>query len=135
MIVRKLLIPLLIILSCNSCKKNSSAPPSGPDVASIITITVPASGVIYPNGSTLRVDGTATDDNGLSTVRIEIKNKATGVLLYQQQSAAGSTTFYRFVWNWVVNGITSPTVATVRVIAKDLKLNEISKLVEVTLDN
>ena len=71
----------------------------------------------------------------MSSVRIEVKNKTTNAVLFQQSSPAGNATFYRFLWNWVVTGITTITPATVKITAKDLQSNEVVKEVDITLDN
>lgn len=76
-----------------------------------------------------------TDNNGLSTARVEIRNKTTTALLYQQSSTTGSVSFYRFLWNWTITGITTTTIATVKIVARDKQSNEISREIDVTLDN
>ena len=76
-----------------------------------------------------------TDNNGLSTARVEIRNKTTTALLYQQSSTTGSVSFYRFLWNWTITGITTTTIATVKIVARDKQSKEISREIDVTLDN
>ena len=132
--VSNVLIPALFAITFISCKKNNSTPRE-PDTPATITFTTPASGVIYTNGSSLKIDGITNDGNGISSVRVEVKNKATGVMLFQQLTDTGGTTFYRFVWNWTVTGITAPTLATVKVVVKDVQSNEVTAQVDVNLDN
>lgn len=131
----RLIIPACLLFILISCKKDSTTTPPGPNVASVINITTPGIGVIYTNGSTLKIEGDVTDNNGLATVRVEVKNKTTNAILFQQSSTAGNATFYRFLWNWVVTGITTITPATVKITAKDLQSNEVSKEVDISLDN
>lgn len=131
----RLLIPAFFLLLLGSCKKDTASTPSGPDIASVINVATPGTGVIFTNGSTLKIEGDVTDNNGLSTVRVEVKNKTTNAILFQQSSTAGNATFYRFLWNWVVTGITTLTPATVKITAKDLQSNEVSKEVDIKLDN
>jgi hypothetical protein len=65
---------------------------------------------------------------------VEIRNKTTGAILFQQSSTTGNVGFYRFLWNWTVTGVTGPTTATVKVIAKDKLNNEVFKEMDVQLD-
>lgn len=76
-----------------------------------------------------------TDNHVLATAKVEIRNKTTGTILFQQTSATGNVSLYRFLWNWTVSGITSPITATVKVIAIDTRSNQVSKEVDVTLTN
>ena len=125
----KLLVLSILFVSCNKDNNNTPAP----DVPGTITVTSPSA--IYTNGNTLKVEGEMTDNNGLSTARVEIRNKTTTALLYQQSSTTGSVSFYRFLWNWTITGITTTTIATVKIVARDKQSNEISREIDVTLDN
>lgn len=121
------------IVFITSCKKDDDTVPA--DTAAVIDITAPAAGTIYTNGSTVSVDGTAIDNNVLSSTRLEIRNKNTNAVLYQTSTSTGNVTFYRFHWTWTVTGITTLTPATVRVISKDKYNYETSKDVDFNLDN
>jgi hypothetical protein len=96
-------------------------------------ITSPNAGTIVLNGSVLKVEGEITDNNNLSTANVVIKNKASGAILFQQQSTTGTVSFYRFLWNWTVTGISTSTIAVIRITAKDKLGNEVYKEIEVTL--
>ncbi|HMU46967.1 MAG TPA: hypothetical protein PKC72_11395 [Chitinophagaceae bacterium] len=122
----------ITVLLFGSCKKDSA---TEPEVATIINITSPATLAIYLNGSNLTIEGDMSDDNVLSQARVEIRNKSTNAILFQQASSTGNVGFYRFLWNWTITGITTTTMATVKVIAKDKLSNEVSKEVDITLDN
>lgn len=117
----------------NSCKKDSSSPPA--NVASVITVDNPTTGLICPNGSPININGTISDDNGLSTAKVEVKNKSTNVTLYQATINTGNTTFYRFTWSYTLTGNTSYVPGSVKVTAKDQLGNEVSKEVDIFLDN
>ena len=127
----KLLVLSILFVSCNKDNNNTPAP----DVPGTITVTSPSAIAIYTNGNTLKVEGEMTDNNGLSTARVEIRNKTTTALLYQQSSTTGSVSFYRFLWNWTITGITTTTIATVKIVARNKQSNEISREIDVTLDN
>jgi|CXWL01.1.fsa_nt_gi hypothetical protein len=132
--VTGLSILLFITLAGLNCKKDSNNNPT-PDVPGIITITTPVAGTIYDNGFSLRTEGEMSDDNGLGSAKVEVRNKTTGAILFQQTSTPGNVTFYRFTWNWTVAGITAPITATVKVTAIDKQSNQVFKEVDVTLSN
>ena len=121
------------LIFMTGCKKDSGNSPTPTDTPSVIVITSPNAGTIVLNGSVLKVEGEITDNNNLSTANVVIKNKASGAILFQQQSTTGTVSFYRFLWNWTVSGITVSTNAVIRVTAKDKLGNEVYKEIEVTL--
>ena len=124
----------LISFSCNkSSSNNNSTPPA--DTPSDITIDFPNTGVIYTNGFNLVVSGIIIDNNTVTTAKVEIKNKTTGAVFFQQTSAAGNIALYRFSWNWIVTGITVNTPATVKITATDFYNNVVSKEMDITLAN
>ena len=126
---------LFISLSFSNCKKNSSSSTPETDKPGNIDITTPVAGTIYDNGFVLKTEGGINDDNGVTTAKVEIRNKTTGAVLFQQTSAAGNITLYHFLWNWTVSGITGTFTATVKVTAIDRLSNQIFKEVDVTLSN
>ena len=121
----------LLILAITGCEKDGS---SEPEVPSTITITSPSPSAIYINGAVLKVEGEMSDNNVLATARVEIRNKTTGAILFQQSTSTGNVGFYRFLWNWTVTGVTAPFTATVKVVAKDKLNNEVFKEMDVQLD-
>ena len=121
-----------ISLTCS--KSNNNNPPPA-DTPSIIQIDFPNTGVTYTNGFNLVVSGIITDNNTVATAKVEIKNKTTGAIYYQQTSPAGNIFLYRFSWSWIVTGITAPTPATVKITSTDLYNYKVSKEVDITLDN
>ncbi len=116
-----------------SCSKNDND--SETESPSVITITKPLTTGIFVEGSPLKVEGEMSDNNVLSSAKLEIKNKGTGAVLHTVTTNTGNVGFYRFDWTWTVNGITGPTTGTVKVTAKDKLGNEVSKEVDVTLNN
>ena len=125
---------LFISLSCN--KKNSGSTTPRADMPSDIQIDLPNNtGVIYTTGFPLVVTGIIIDDDILTTANVEIKNKTTGVILYQQTASAINIALYRFQWSWTVTGITVTTPATVKITATDKYGYKVSKEIEITLDN
>jgi hypothetical protein len=128
------IITLFFLLCFLSCKKNNSSTPPA-DQPGNVDITTPAPNTIYDNGMVLRTQGGMSDGNGLSTAKVEIRNKTSGAILFQQTSTTGNVTLYPFLWNWTVTGITSIITATVRVIATDNLNNQVFKEVDVTLTN
>jgi len=131
------LLSLFFMAVCMSisCKKNSSSTTPPADTPSDIQITSPTAGTIGINGTNLRIEGTITDNNVLTSARVEIRNKNSGAVLFQQSSSTGNVTFYRFLWNWTITGITSTIQATIKVTAKDKYLYEVFKEVDIVLDN
>lgn len=126
-----ILVTFFSILMFTNCKKNNSPEP---DVPGEITITYPTPLVIFINGSVLKVEGEMTDNNVLSLARVEIRNKTTNAILFQQSNTTGNVGYFFFQWNWTVTGITSTTQAIIKVFAKDKLSNEVSKEIEITLD-
>jgi hypothetical protein len=134
--VRKLIVSLLAITASvfyTSCGDKDTDPPA--DIAGQLTLTLPTSGTIFLNGTTLQVRGNAIDNNGLEFVKVEIRNTTTGAILYQQNIATTNVTYYDFAFNWTVTGITSTTNATVKVIATDRYSYQVFKEVAVVLEN
>ena len=123
-----------ISLTCSKKSSNNSNPPPA-DSPSVFQIDFPHTGVTYTNGYNLVISGTITDNNTVSTAKVEIKNKTTGAVLFQQTSAAGNVYLYRFSWNWIVTGITGSTLATVKITSTDLYNNQASSQMDITLDN
>ena len=131
--MRRLFIVIILplVLLTTACEKDKGSEPEAPTV---INITTPGAGTIYINGSTMKIEGDMADNNVLSTARVEIKNKSNGNILFQASSPTGNVGFFRFLWNWPVTGVAAPFTATVKVTAKDKLSNEVSKEVDVQLD-
>ncbi|MEO7984838.1 MAG: hypothetical protein ABI688_12230 [Bacteroidota bacterium] len=129
------LLSLLIILTTANCKKDSGGTNNITDTPSGINMTFPVPGLIYINGGLLRVEGDMTDLNALATARVEIKNKTTGAVLFQQSDPTTNVTFFRFMWNWTVTGMSAVTPATVKVTAVDKLSHQVSREVDVMLSN
>ncbi|NOT51132.1 MAG: hypothetical protein HOP10_07620 [Chitinophagaceae bacterium] len=135
---KHLFIPvlLLFIVLIGACKKDSdSSPPATDTSLSAIVIDFPTAGTLYINGSSITITGTIVDNDNLNQARVEIRNKITNAIYNQQQSSTGTVSFYRFTWNWTVAGITGPTQGTVKIISKDKNGFEVSKQVDILLDN
>lgn len=132
-----LLVFIVSILLIGACQKDDggSSTPATDTFPSVITVDFPTAGTVYINGANINITGTITDNNNLSTAKVEIKNKTTNAILNQQTSGTGTVTFYRFNWNWTVSGISSPTPGTVKITAKDKNGFEVTKEVDITLDN
>jgi hypothetical protein len=128
------LVSLFITFGFLSCKKNSTSTPEA-DQTGNIDITTPVANTIYDNGNVLKTEGGISDANGVATAKVEIRNKTTGAILFQQTSTAGNITLYHFLWNWTVTGITGIITATVKVTAIDRLSNQVFKEVDVTLSN
>ena len=118
-----------VFVSCS--KDDDNTTPA--DSPAVITTTVPAANTTYINGSILQVRGNVTDNNGLSTARVEIKNNATNAILYQQNQSTGNVTYYDLNWDWTVTGITSATNATVKITVTDRYNNQVTKDIPVIL--
>jgi Bacterial Ig domain len=116
-----------------SCGKSGGSG-TEPDVAGTVTITAPVNGPIYTNGSPLTIEGEMTDNNVLAIAKVEIRNKTSGAVLFQASSNTGNVSFYRFLWTWNITGITTATVVTVKVTARDKLGNEVFKEVDAKLD-
>ena len=125
---------LIVAFSFINCKKDSTDT-TPVDVAGNIDITTPVMGTIYDNGIVLKTEGGMSDNNGLASAKVEIRNKTTGTILFQQTTSTGNVTLYHFLWNWTVTGMTSLITATVKVTAIDKLSNQIIKEVDITLTN
>jgi hypothetical protein len=130
--MRSLFISLsaLALIVLTGCEKNNN---SEPEVATTILITSPSPAGLYVNGGTMGIEGEMSDDNVLTNAKVEIRNKATGAILYQQSTSTGNVGFYRFLWNWTITGVTAPVTTTVKVIAKDKLNNEVFKEMDVQI--
>lgn len=121
-----------ICIFAAGCSKddNNTTPADSP---ALITTTLPAVNTTYFNGSILQVRGNVTDNNGLSTARVEIKNNTTNAILFQQNKSTGNVTYYDLNWDWTVTGITSATNATVKITVTDRYNNQVTKDIQVIL--
>lgn len=128
-----LLVITAIAIFAAGCSKDGSGNNTPADSPAVITTTVPAANTTYMNGSVLQVRGNVTDNNGLSTARVEIKNNATNAILYQQNRSTGNVTYYDLNWDWTVTGITSATNATVKITVTDRYNNQVTKDIPVIL--
>lgn len=128
-----------ILMTITGCSKDTSSggggSGSGTNTPGVINITTPGAGAIYTNGSTITVTGDLTDVDGLSQGRVELRNKTTNSVYFQQISGTGGVTFYRFLWSWVVSGITTLTPATLKITCVDRNNNTIIKELDIQLDN
>jgi len=133
--MKKYYLPVLIIFVLISvgCGKKDDAPP--PDSPSVITITEPLAGGIYQNGTILQIRGSISDDNSLSNAKVEIKNKNTGVVYFQQNNPTSNVIFYHLMWNWTISGITGPTLASLKITSTDRYSYQVIKEVDINLDN
>lgn len=127
-------VTMAALLLISSCKKNSSSTPPA-NVAGVVNVDNPTTGLICPNGSPISINGTMSDDNGLSTAKVEVKNKTTNTTLYQATVNTGNTTYFRFSWSYTLTGNTTYSPGSVKVTAKDQLGNEVSKEVDIFLDN
>lgn len=125
------IIAAIAIFSSGCSKDDDNNTPA--DSPAVITTTLPASNTTYINGSILQVRGNVTDNNGLSTARVEIKNNATNAILYQQNQSTGNVSYYDLNWDWTVTGITSATNATVKITVTDRYNNQVTKDIPVIL--
>jgi hypothetical protein len=133
-------ILLAAFLSFSGCSKDTSSgggsgSGGGSNTPGVINLTSPGAGVIVTNGTTLTVTGDLTDVDGLSQGRVELRNKNTNSVYFQQISGTGGVTFYRFLWSWVVSGITTLTPATLKITCVDRNNNTITKEIDIQLDN
>ena len=122
------MLPLVI-----SCKKDSNGGGGGSSATQVV-IDLPSAGQIVLNGSTLRVEGTVTDNDIIGNVSVQIRNKGTGAVLYSAQVSTASVSFYRYIFNWTVSGVTNPVVATVKVTGRDVNGGDGFKEVDVNLE-
>jgi hypothetical protein len=125
---------LLITVGFIACKKTSTTTPQT-DKPGTIDITSPAASTTYDNGLVLKTEGAMNDENGLTSAKLEIRNKATSAILFQQTTTTGNITLYHFLWNWTVSGMTAPITATVRVTAIDKLSNQVFQEVDIILTN
>ena len=126
------ILAVLMITFLFSCKKESGG--GGPSHPTEIVIDLPTNGQIVLNGTNLKIEGTVTDNNVLANVSVQVRNKATGAVLFSSNTTTPSVTFVRYEFNWSVSGITNPTVATVKVTGKDVGGGEAFKEVDVNLE-
>ena len=119
----------IAVLSLN-CNKKDSTPT---DISPIFNIIDPIPNATYQNGDNLRTQGDMTDNNGLTTAKVEIRNKTTGAIIFQQSTPTGNETFFRFNWNYPVTGITVDFIATVRVICVDKLGNQVFSEIDVRM--
>lgn len=129
--MRKIFYALLLITVTTGCKKETSTP----NLAATINILSPLTIDIYPNGTPLDVTGNMEDNNDIVQARVEIRNKTSGAIYYQQSTSVSNLSQYNFSWTWNVTGITGVTTATVKVICKDKQGNEEFEEVDCTLEN
>jgi hypothetical protein len=124
----------LFISACNKGDDDDSTPTTDTSISAIV-IDFPTAGTLYINGANMTITGTIVDNNNLSQARVEIRNKTTGALLNQQSVSTGNVSFYRYTFNWTVSGMTGPTQGAVKIVAKDKNNFEVSKEVDILLDN
>ena len=127
----KLLITVVMFSFFMSCKKSSSSskdttPPS-------ISFITPSTNTYYAAGDTVVIRGLITDEN-VSSASVEIRNKTTNAILFQQTSLAGNVALYSFLWKWK-NTVTALTQAAVKVVATDAAGNQSQLEVNVSLDH
>jgi hypothetical protein len=122
---------LVVFFNCK--KSNSTSVPA--DSPSVIQIDHPTTSAVYINSFPILVDGTITDPDNLTTVKVEIKNKTTNATLYQQTANTGTVSFYRFNWSYTLTGITTTTPGSVKITTTDKLGYEVSKEINITLDN
>jgi hypothetical protein len=128
-------ILFLVFFAVTGCKKDETGNSNVTETPSVINVTLPVASAIYTNGSVLRTEGDISDINGLATATIQIRNKTSGAILYQQSNPTGNVSFYRFTWNWTVTGISSITTATIKITATDKNSVQVSKEIDILLDN
>jgi hypothetical protein len=133
MLVKKMLPLITLFLFFLSCNDKNNTPP--PDTASDITITQPATGLTFLNGSVIQVRGVIIDNNGISAAKIEIRNKTTGALYFGQQTPTPYVTYYNFSWDWTVTGITAVTPAVIKITCIDKYNYEVSEEIDINLSN
>ena len=130
-----IIISIFTLFLAVSCKKDDNGGGNtGPESPTDVTIDAPTPNAIILNGTTLRIEGTAIDNNILTTVKVEIKNKTSGAVLFTNSVTTPNVTLYRFLWNWPVNGISSSFTATVKVTGRDIRGNEGFKEVDIKLE-
>src|SRR6476620_7634231 len=95
-----LLVAFITVCGMSCSKKTSTTTPA--DMPSDIVMDFPVTGTVYLNGSMLTASGTITDNDFLASCKVEIKNKASGAIYYQQTNATPGVSFYRYTWTWTV---------------------------------
>lgn len=134
MMAMRLIISALAFTALAACSKDdNNNNNSTPDNAAVITFTTPNAGITYLNGDNLRVQGEINDADVVKTARVQIKNKSTNAVYYEQTISVGNLLTYPFLWNWTVTGISAPQTATVTVTSTDTKGNNTSKSVDINL--
>ena len=131
--MKQIFLSILIvatILFNYSCKKSSSSKERNPPVISFLT---PVANTYYAFGDTVSIRGSITDEN-VASASVEIRNKTTNAILFQQTSLAGNVALYNFLWKWK-NTVATLTPAKVKVVASDAAGNEAQLEVEVSLDH
>ena len=123
----------LFTLLIAGCTKNKTA--TEPDIPGTATITSLSTIAIYLNGTDLKIAGTMTDNNVLASARVEVKNKTSNAILFQQNTPTGNVTYFAFDWTWRITGVTSSIIVIVKVVAIDKLGNETSKEMEIKLDS
>ncbi|HNR15503.1 MAG TPA: hypothetical protein PKG90_02430 [Chitinophagaceae bacterium] len=118
-----------IMASCSKDNNNSNQP----DNITVITINTPVSGFTYLNGGIMRIEGEINDPDKVATARVQVKNKTTNTVYFDQTSQAGNITHFFFLWDWNISGISSPVVASVIITAKDVRGFEISRSTDVNI--
>jgi hypothetical protein len=127
-----LFVSLLSLTIISGCKKDEDSPPS--DTAATITITAPAANSRYANTSTLLVRGSMNDLDILKNAKVEVKNKATGAVLFSQTTLTGNLPMYSFDWSWPVTGIAATFTATVKITSTDQYDYQTTKEVDIILE-
>ena len=123
---------ILLITISFACKKSSSG--TKDTTAPVVTFTTPTANGFYASGDTVYVRGSITDDNSLASTSVEIKNKTTSAVLFQQTNSTGSVPVYSFLWKWKNNvGVLTP--ASVKVVATDASGNQNIATVDISLDH
>jgi hypothetical protein len=130
-IVSFTIIAAFISLASGCSKNDNNSTPA--DSPAIITTTSPAPNTTYINGSVLQIRGNVTDNNGLKTAKVEIKNNANSSILYQQNQSTGNVTYFDLNWDWTLTGITTLVNATVRITITDRYNNQVTKDIPVVL--
>ena len=130
--IRLYVLLLLIFPFAVSCEKDDNN--GGQNLPTEVVVQMPTSGQIVLNGSNLKIEGTVTDNNVIANVSVQVRNKATGAVLYSSSATTPNVTFFRYVFNWTVSGVTASTLATVKVTGRDVGGGEAFKEVDVTLE-
>jgi hypothetical protein len=131
----RLIAYVLVIATLTNCSKKDDDVTPAADSPAVITYTSPSTTAITQNGSALTIEGTILDNDGVASVKVEVKNPSNSVVYYTQTTTVANLLFYRFQWNWIVTGITAATVANIKVTTKDANGVEISKEINANLIN